>query len=110
MVPVGDRAPLCARGEIGPQPRFLRRAGAHVDVAVQRNDVPGAEIVAVVAQPGRPGLRPEVAEVTRGARRVMVVVAGRGAGARLVPAPRRGVALRIARAPAAAAGVVPRGG
>src|SRR2546427_12117333 len=92
MVPVGDRAPLCARGEIGPQPRFLRRAGAHVDVAVQRNDVPGAEIVAVVAQPGRPGLRPEVAEVTGGAPRVMVVVAGRGAGAPLVPAPGRGVA------------------
>src|SRR2546427_5343449 len=95
MVPVGDRAPLCARGEIGPQPRFLRRAGAHVDVAVQRNDVPGAEIVAVVAQPGRPGLRPEVAEVTGGARRVMVVVAGRGAGARPVPAPGRGGAMRL---------------
>src|SRR5439155_1685477 len=45
MVPVGDGAPLCARGEIRPQPRFLRRAGAHVDIAIQRNDVHAAVTV-----------------------------------------------------------------
>src|SRR3989454_11281411 len=49
VVPVGDRAPLGALGEIGLEPYLLRRAHVHRDVAVQRDDVPGAQIVAVVA-------------------------------------------------------------
>src|SRR5439155_1130251 len=67
-------------------------------VAVQYDDVPGAEIVAVVS-PGRiVGGGSEVAEVSDGGgARVVVVVAERGVGAGLVAPPGGGVTIRIVR-------------
>ena len=49
MMPVGKRATLRVAGEIRPQPLLLRRADVHRDVAVQRHDMPVAQVVAVVA-------------------------------------------------------------
>src|SRR5207249_9447115 len=81
------------RGEVSPEPLLLSRARVHRDVAVERHDVPGAEIVAVVSLGGIARRGPEVGEVVRGGRaRVILVVAKRGRRARLVPAPARGVA------------------
>src|SRR5512143_2188449 len=72
FVPIGQRALLGVGRQVGTQPRLLRRAGAHVHLAVQRNDVPVAQIVAVVAPSRRPRGVAEVGEVARGAGGVVV--------------------------------------
>src|SRR5262245_58467245 len=94
MVPVGQRASRGVRRQIRSQPRLLCGARAHVDVAVERDDVPLADVVAVVAAAGGPGCGSKVAEVTRRTGSVVVVVAGRRPGARFELAPRRIVVLR----------------
>ena len=86
------------RSEVSPEPLLLRRARAHRDVAVERHDVPGAEIVAVVSLGGIARRGPEVGEVVRGGRaRVVLVVAERGARARVVPPPARVVTALVVR-------------
>src|SRR5205807_10438270 len=63
VVDVGDRAG-CPRGrEIALQPRELSGSGGDVHPAVQGDDVPRAEVVAVVALPGLACGAPEVREV-----------------------------------------------
>ena len=85
-------------GEVGPEPLLLGRAGTGRGDAVERHDVPRAEIVAVVAL-GRIARRgPEVGEVVPGGRaRVVFVVAERGARARAVPPPARVVTALVVR-------------
>src|SRR5213080_1328477 len=98
MVPVREGAAEGMRGEVSPEPLLLSRASVHRDVAVERHDVPRAEIVAVVPL-GRIARRgPEVGEVVRGGRaRVVLVVAERGARARVVPPPARVVTALVVR-------------
>src|SRR2546430_2426441 len=91
VVPQREYALLGGGREVGLEPGLLRRARGCRDearVAVQHDDVPGAQVVAVVSLGGVACGRPEVAEVSgrRGAR-VVVVIAGHGVGARLVAAP-----------------------
>src|SRR5688572_8817246 len=93
-MPVGQRAAPGARREVGPQPLLLSGAGGHADAAVQRNDVPIAEVVAVVSPAGRTRVGAEVGIVWGGARRVVLVVPRRRTRARLVPAPGRLIAVR----------------
>src|SRR5216683_1985953 len=91
LVPVGKRAGGGMRGEIGAQPFILGRTGfAATDVlalAVQHDDVPGTEFVAVVAGLRVAGSRAKIIEVRRGARGTKFVVAGRRtrAGFRATP-------------------------
>src|SRR5690606_3453026 len=94
MVPVRDGAGRGVRGEVGREPRELLGAGLDVDLAVQRDDVPGAEVVAVVSLARLAGVLAEVLEVRRRARRAVVVVAGDRPRALAVPSPGRVVALR----------------
>src|SRR5205807_8008482 len=94
VVPVRQGTRLRRGGEVRSQPLLLRRAGAHVDGAVEHDHVPRPEVVAVIAFGGIARGRPEVAEVARGARGLILLVAGRGSGARPVPPPRRPVTLR----------------
>src|SRR5207249_7850612 len=80
------------RREVRLEPDLLRRADSgrnECAVAVQRDDVPRAEVVAVVALTGRACSGAEVVEVTRGrgARVVLVVSDGR-IRARLMATPR----------------------
>src|SRR2546430_15169465 len=89
-MPVGDGAALGARREVGLEPRLLRRAGAHAGLAVQRNDVPVTQVVAVVALPRGPGDRAEVAVVARAPAGVVLVVPRGGAPPRFVATPRGG--------------------
>src|SRR5947207_12256596 len=93
MMPVGDRAARRARGEIGAEPLLLCRPCGGRDAAVQRHDVPVAQVVAVVALAGGPSRRAEIVEVRLGAALLVLDLAGRGAGARLMAAPGRVVAL-----------------
>src|SRR5205814_8954909 len=65
----------------------LHRRGAGVDLRIERHPGPGAEVVAVVPLARRPGRTPEIREIGRGARRVVVVNPGRGTGARFVTTP-----------------------
>src|SRR2546422_6612199 len=53
LVPIREGATRRMGGEIGAQPLHLRGARRHVELAVERDDVPGAQVVAVVAQAGR---------------------------------------------------------
>src|ERR1043166_1256712 len=79
-IEVGDDAAPRRRGEIALETRELRGRGADVDLRVERHHVPGAEVVAVVAFPRRPRIAPEITEVRRGARGVVVVYPRRGTG------------------------------
>src|SRR5438552_9718955 len=78
VVPVRERASRRVRGEIGAQPRFLGRSRATAAdedaVAVQRDDVPAAEVVAVPTLRGIPGNRAPVAEVAAWALIAVVMV------------------------------------
>src|SRR5207244_12739678 len=82
---------LGARREVRLEPRLLRRADGrgHVGVvAVQYDDMPGAEVVAVVALAGRASRGAEVIEVARGrGARIVLMVAHRRVRAGLVTTP-----------------------
>ena len=109
VVQVGERAALRALGKIRAQPHLLRRADVHRDVAVQRHDVPVAEVVAVIALAGRASGRAEVIEIAARVRRDIVVIAGHRLGAGLEPAPGRVVAVLVVGARAVRIGVVAHG-
>src|SRR5438105_3426039 len=81
----GEEVPVVAGG---PQ-RQLQHERA---VAVEDNDVPGAEVVAVPTLPDLAGGGPEVVEVAGGVGRAVLVVAGRRPDPVLVAAPGRVVA------------------
>src|SRR5204863_6611562 len=91
VVPHREHALLRRRGKIRLEPGLLRRARRSRDVrvvAVQHDDVPGPELVAVIALAGVTCRRAVVREVRsrRGARIVLVVSPG-GISAGLVPDP-----------------------
>src|SRR5437762_1391755 len=75
VVDVGDRAGRPRGLEIALQPRELSGSGGDVHPAVQGDDVPRAEVVAVIALPGLARGAPEVGEIGSGAGGV-----GGGAG------------------------------
>src|SRR6185437_8149993 len=94
-VPVGERAAPAVEREIVTQPLHLGGGGCYVELAVERDDVPIAEVVAVVALCGIACRGTEVTEVPGSRAIAVLVVTGHGAGPRLVPAPRRGVIARV---------------
>src|SRR5439155_16163157 len=105
-----------ARGEVGTEPLPLRGPRRHRDVgaggaaaAVEHDDVPVAQVVAVVALAGLPRGSREVVEIAGGIGRVVFVVAGRRLGAGLVPAPVRMIAVCVFRAGPALVYIVANG-
>src|SRR5262249_8260947 len=92
-VPVGDRAPRRTDGEIVPQPRRLRGARTDGNVAVQRDDMPVAKVIAVETESRGACACAEVVEVGRGrGRAVVLVVARNRTRASLVTSPGRVIA------------------
>src|SRR5207248_574089 len=91
VVPVGKRAGRRIGSQIGAQPLLLRRttlaAAHHGAVTIDHNDVPGSQIIAVVAARRVTGCRTEVAEVAGcAAGEIFVVAKGRvGAGFAATP-------------------------
>src|SRR5262245_19419947 len=79
-MPVRERAFPLVRGEVPPEPGLLRRAGVtaadFAAVAVERDDVPGADVVAVPAPSWPSGAGAPVREVARGASSVVLVIPG----------------------------------
>ena len=98
MVPVRQRAGGGVGGKIRAQPGLLRRSGAAAAdgraVAVERDDVPRADLVAVVPQRRVAGGRAEIAVVAARVRRHVVMVAGRGTRVGFARSPGRVIAVR----------------
>src|SRR5919206_5395694 len=97
-MPVGERALVGVRRQVASQPGLLSRARATRDVpavGVERDEVPGANVVAVVALPAGTGhavrrsRAVEVVEVACGARRPILMIADGGMHGRLEAPPRR---------------------
>src|SRR5207249_128173 len=82
-VPVSEGAELGVGREVGAQPLHLRRTRRDVDLAVDGEDVPGAQVVAVVPFRRIARGRAEVSEVPRRVRRCVLVVARYRPGAGL---------------------------
>jgi len=99
LVPIGECTSDRMRGKISAKPLFLWRAGfTAADVfafAVQNDDVPGAEIVAVVAGLWVARGSAKIIEIRRGCGRVKLMIAGRRARARLGAAPGFVITLEI---------------
>src|SRR4051812_25124663 len=79
---IGERALVAMRRQILAQPIFLRLcllgvSGVEVKFAVERDRVPTADVVAVIAASGRTGAVAEITEVRRAASTVEIVVARR---------------------------------
>ena len=109
LVPVGERALLAVQRQVGAQPLHLRARRCDVELAVERDDVPVAQVVAVVALGWIARDSAEVTEVAwRGTVRVLVVT-GYGPGTRLVTPPRGVVPLGVVGAGAHRVGVVTEG-
>src|SRR5215217_2138677 len=64
VMPVGERASGCVRGEIRAQPLVLNGAGLDRDIAVENYHVPRALVVTVVPLARVAGSRTEVVEVS----------------------------------------------
>src|ERR1700682_1600502 len=97
MVAVGDDAGAAMLSQVLAEPQFLRRTGGaaplaqSVAVRIQHYDVPGTEIVAVVAFARRSGLRSPVLKIWAGIALPIFVVADRRPGSVLELAPRGAV-------------------
>ena len=78
LVHVGQNASLRVRGKVALQPLKLSTARRDVTFGVQLHDVPVAEIEGAVALRRASRQCAEVAEVARGARRCVVLIAGSG--------------------------------
>jgi hypothetical protein len=94
MVPIGERATCSIRYKIVAQPFLLHRAPKlRVSVAIQRYDVPRAEIVTIVTATGGPRLFAKVLEIRERFRRAIVVIPRRWPRALAVAAPSEAVTL-----------------
>src|SRR2546422_9228636 len=91
-MPVGERALRGGGGQVRLEPQLLRRARRHGGRAVQRDDVPGAQGVAVVALGRVARGRAEVAVVARRTGGGGLAIAPPRGGARPLPTPPRVVA------------------
>src|SRR2546430_5657616 len=100
----GEHTLLGVRREIGLEPRLLGRAHGGRDervVAVQHDDMPRTEVVAVITLAGIPAEDARIAGAPiadiadSGGTRVVVVVAGHRVRAGLVSAPARIVAILV---------------
>src|SRR5262249_41170258 len=112
MVPVGQRTGRRVRRKIGAQPLLLRRpslAAADITaVAVDHDEMPGAEIVAVVAFGRVAGRRAKVREVAGRARGMILVMAGGWMGAAFVSPPGGVITVVVLIERAVGVGVIPR--
>ena len=105
-VPVGELALGGARREVVLEPHLLGGAGAHVEVAVQHDDMPGAQVVAVVTLVLLSRGPAEVVEVARGVLGVVFDVARGRPGARFLRPPGGVIAVLVIRARPVGGGVV----
>src|SRR5262245_39766637 len=98
MVPVGEYAGSRIGRQVGAQPLLLWRSCLTADkrtIAVEHDNVPCPEVVAVIALVRVPGGGAEIIEVALGARRIILMVTGRRACTRQVTTPRGIVAIGV---------------
>src|SRR4029453_13887938 len=99
-VPVGQDAALGGGDQVGPEPALLGRPRSVVEAGVQRDQVPAAQVEAVVAAALGPGLPAEVGEVAGRSGGLVVGVARYRPGPGLEPAPGRTVGAPVLAQPA----------
>src|SRR2546421_4700882 len=87
MVPHGQGAERAMRGEIRAEPLFLRRTDRDVVAAIEHDDVPRAQFIAVVASTPRPRHGAEIREIRHAGVGLVLVVPGSGTRSPAVPAP-----------------------
>src|SRR5579863_3737230 len=109
MMPIGQDTCRVVGAQIGAQPTVLRRAGRTIHVAVERNDVPGAQGIAVITTLCRAGIRAEIGKIGRCARGYVIVIAGRGTCQLFEATPTGRVTLLIVCGRASVVGVVAGG-
>src|SRR5439155_176849 len=95
FVPVGEGAAPGAGRDVLPLPLLLSGLKRYVERYVDGYEEPIDEVVAVVTLRGITGGGAEVAEVSGGPRRRVLVVPGHRVGARLVPSPGGVVAVGV---------------
>src|SRR5207247_2208603 len=95
QVPVGECALRRVGAQVRLEPQLLRRARRRGDRAVQRDDVPRAQVVAVITLGRIAGGGAEVAIIARRSGGGVLRVARDGVGAGLLPPPRRAVTVGI---------------
>ena len=93
VMPKGENAMRRRHFKVAAQPAKLRRTFGRIDVAVQRNEVPTAQLDTVVASPGLAGAVAEVRKIGRRIVAIIVVVSRNRKGTRPVTPPRRSVAI-----------------
>ena len=94
-MPVGERAALGARRQVGAEPLLLRGTDGHVQIAVEHDDVPIAQLIGVIALARVPCRDAEIVEIARRSGHVVFVVAGNRVGAPLVAPPRGRIAAAV---------------
>src|SRR5262249_23450882 len=102
MVPEGENAAGAGALNVATCPEFLLGARVRINVAVERQPVPSADVEAVVALAGGTGAPFPIGEVRRGGGAAVFVIARNRPRAGLVTTPRRVVTvpeLGIASAP-----------
>ena len=92
VVEEGELAQVVVASKIGAQPAKLLGVGVDVDVRVEGNQVPAAEVERVVRLPRSSGPLAEVGDVACRAGRAVIVISGDGVGAIAKAAPARVVA------------------
>src|SRR4051794_10960427 len=75
------------------QPPALRRAGADGNGAIERDEVPCAQVEAVIATARRTGAFPEIPEISRGVARPVIVISRGGPCAFQMASPCRAITL-----------------
>src|SRR5919109_4142720 len=86
-MPVCQRTSNRMRCQVCPKPLFLRRASLNRDNAVQYDDVPGTQVVTVIALPEFTCSCSEIIKITCGICSVVIMVAWGWIGACLVTSP-----------------------
>src|SRR5438034_11175344 len=88
VVPVRERTESGMCGQVRTEPLFLDRSCPDAGAAVEDHDVPGTQVITVVAFRGVSSGRAEVRAVPGGAGGKVVVITRSASGACLVAAPR----------------------
>src|SRR5260370_31903212 len=91
VMPIGESTLACVVLKVPLEPAFLRRAKtatAHMRaVGIEGNQVPRADLIAVVPLPGRPRHGAEIREISGRVGRPIFVIPDRGVGDGLVAPP-----------------------
>jgi len=92
-VPVGQSTDIRVRRQISPQPLFLCRARRLVDLTVEGNNMPGTQVIRIVALGSVARCCTEIIEIATCAGSMIVMIPRNRLGAVFMPSPVRRIAI-----------------